>query len=347
MKAARLYAFKKPLVVEEVPEPKLLSEDGVIVRVSGAGLCHTDLSYMDGLLPDVRGRTAKFPYIMGHESSGYVYKVGGGVTGLKEGDAVLVYGAVGCGMCEFCKRGEENRCSEDPITIGLSPEYEGGFAEYMYVPSYRYLLKVKGDPTDLAPLTDAGLTAYRAVKKVRSHLNPGTFSIIFGIGGLGFYALQYMKLFGVSSIIAVDINDAKLAMAKKWGADYTFKFDDSALPGKISSITGKNGVNAIVDFVGINSTANLAMKVLSNDGIYVNIGLGGGSVTIPLIYLIHSESIVTGNMWGTYNELREVYNLAESGRVKSMVDRRKLGEINDAIADLRNGKLMGRAVITP
>jgi len=347
LKAARLYAFKKPLVVEEAPDPELMSDEGVIVRVSGAGLCHTDLSYMDGALPDVRGRTAKFPYIMGHESSGYVYKLGKGVTALNEGDSVLVYGAVGCGMCEFCKRGEENRCSNNPITIGLSPEYEGGFAEYMYVPSYRYLLKVRGDPTDLAPLTDAGLTAYRAVKKIRGHLNPGTFSIVFGVGGLGSYALQYMKLFGVSSIIAVDTNEDKLVMAKKWGADYALRFDDSALPGEIASITGKRGASAILDFVGINATANVAVRALSNDGIYVDIGLGGGSLTVPLMYLIHSESIITGNMWGTFNELREVYGLAESGAVKSMVDRRRLEGINDAIADLRGGKVMGRAVITP
>lgn len=347
MKAARLYEFKKPFIVEEAPEPEIKSENGVIVKVSGAGLCHTDISYMDGLLPDVRGKVAKFPYIMGHESSGYVYKMGEGVNGLREGDPVLVYGAVGCGMCEFCKNGEENRCSVNPMTIGLSPEFEGGFAEYMYVPSYRNLLKVEGNPTDLAPLTDAGLTAYRAVKKAVGYLRPGTFSLIIGIGGLGSYALQYMKLFGASKIIAVDVNQSKLEGALKLGASDSLNFNSNSIIEDMHSITEGSGFRAILDFVGTSMTAELAMKVISNGGVYVAIGLGGGTLTVPTINLIHTEAVITGNMWGSFNELREVYHLAHDGLVKSVLERRTLDEINQAFSDLREGRVQGRIVITP
>ncbi|MDG6932412.1 MAG: NAD(P)-dependent alcohol dehydrogenase [Nitrososphaerota archaeon] len=347
MKAARIYEFKKPFVIEDAPFPEIKSDEGVIVNVAGAGLCHTDISYMDGLLPDVRGKVAKFPYIMGHESSGYVYKVGDGVAGFHEGDPVLVYGAVGCGMCEFCKKGEENRCSVNPMTIGLSPEYEGGFAEFMYVPTYRNLVKVSGDPTDLAPLTDAGLTAYRAAKKVRSHLDPGTYALVFGVGGLGTYAIQYMKLFGAGSIIAIDTNDSKLEFALKLGADHALKFDSESIVEHVRGITGGRPVKAALDFVGINATANAAVKLISGDGIYVDIGLGGGTLSVPVIDLIHGELLITGNMWGTFNELRETYELVKSGKVNSILTRRKLEEINSVVSDMRNGRIVGRAVLTP
>jgi propanol-preferring alcohol dehydrogenase len=347
LQAARLHSYRNPLVIEQAAEPKLRSKEGVVLKVAGAGLCHTDLAYIDGLLPDVRGKSPNFPYIMGHENSGYVSEIGDSVTGFSKGDPILVYGAVGCGTCEFCRKGEEQRCSVNPITIGLSPEYEGGFAEYMYVPSYKYLLKVEGNPTDLAPLTDAGLTSYRASKRVRNYLTPGSFSLIIGMGGLGMYALQYLKLMGVSSIITLDVVESKLEMARSFGADLVLNSRDSSVLNEIDSFTKNKGVKVIMDFVGIEATASFAMKLLSNDGIYVDIGLGGGSLSVPLINLIHTEAVITGNMWGTFRELEEAYTLAKTGTIKSLVNKVKLAGINEAINDLRQGGTNGRIVVTP
>lgn len=346
MKAARLHEFGKPLQWDDVPMPELRTGSDVIVRMAAAGLCHTDLSVMDGTLPDIRGNFPKLPFILGHENAGYVHAVGDSVTALKVGDPVLVYGAWGCGTCAFCRRGEEQRCSKSPLTPGISPEYQGGFAEFMYVPSSRYLLKVEGNLEDLAPLTDAGLTSYRAAKRIRSHLSPGSFSLVIGAGGLGLYALQYLRLFGPTTVIAADVADNKLSLAESFGASITLNSRKDNPVERIASATGGRGVRSILDFVGTNETAALSMKVLSADGIYVDVGLGGGTLNVPLIDLIHSESQITGSMWGTYEELVEVYELLESGKVKSKVQKFKLSDINSAITQMRHGEVLGRAVLT-
>ncbi|MDG6988605.1 MAG: NAD(P)-dependent alcohol dehydrogenase [Nitrososphaerota archaeon] len=346
MKAARLHEFGKPLLWDDVPMPELRTGSDVVVRIAAAGLCHTDLSVMDRALPDIKGRFPPLPFILGHENAGYVHAVGDSVTGLKVGDPVLVYGAWGCGTCVFCRRGEEQRCPVSPLTPGISPEYQGGFAEFMYVPSSRYLLKVEGNMEDLAPLTDAGLTSYRAAKRVRSHLSPGSFSLVIGAGGLGLYALQYLRLFGSSTVIAADIADDRLALAESFGASVALNLSKGDPAERVASATGGRGVKSVLDFVGTSGTAALAMRVLSADGIYVDVGLGGGTLSVPLIDLIHSESLITGSIWGTYEELAEAYELLKSGKVKSTVQKFRLSDINSAIAQMRRGELLGRAVLT-
>lgn len=347
MKAARLWEFGKPLRLDEIPSPELKTGTDVVIKIAGAGLCHTDIACIDGTLADIRGKFPKLPFTLGHENAGYVQEVGKDVVEFKEGDAVLVYGARGCGVCEFCRRGETQRCNVNPITFGISPEYQGGFAEEMYVPSYENLLKVTGDPTELAPLTDAGLTAYRATRKVQKHLTPGSYSLVIGVGGLGLYAVQYLKLFGTSLVIAADLIEDKLELAMKYGADFALKADASDFSSRIDSITNMKGVKSVLDFVGNRESTQLAQRVLTNNAIYVDVGLGGGSLGVPLMYLIHSESVLTGSNWGTFNELKEVYELAKSGAIKSAVRRVDLSEINDAISLLRKGEIVGRAVLTP
>lgn len=345
MNAARLHEFGRPLQWDDVPTPELRTGSDVIVRMAAAGLCHTDISVIDGTLPDIKGRFPALPYILGHENAGYIHAVGDSVTGLKAGDPVLVYGAWGCGTCVFCRRGEEQRCPVSPLTPGISPEYQGGFAEFMYVPSSRYLLKVEGSMEDLAPLTDAGLTSYRATKRVRSHLSPGSFSLVIGTGGLGLYALQYLPLFGSSTVIAADVADRKLRLAENFGASVALNLREDNPVEKVASATGGRGVKSILDFVGTSATAALSMKVLSADGIYVDVGLGGGTLSVPLIDLVHSESSITGSIWGTYEELAEVYELVKSGKVKSTIQKFNLSDINSAITQMRNGELLGRAVL--
>lgn len=346
MKAARLVEYKKPLHLDDIPPPKLRTGADVIVKIAGAGICHTDLATIDGALPDLLGNMPELPLIMGHENAGYVYKIGDGVVGFKVGDPVLVYGGWGCGTCEFCRRGEEQRCRISPMLPGANKEYPGGFAEFLRVPSYKYLLKVEGDPTDLAPLADAGLTPYRAAKRVQRYLVPGSYSLVIGVGGLGFYALQYLNLLGNSSVIVTDLVESKLEFARKHGASFALKPGED-FSSQIDSFTNGHKVRAVLDFVGTDESAELAMKVLSEDAIYVDIGLGGGSLKIPLMDLIHGESVITGNIWGTFSELKEVYELSRAGAIKNIVRRKKLDEINDAISQMRKGEIPGRIVVVP
>ncbi|HLI46531.1 MAG TPA: NAD(P)-dependent alcohol dehydrogenase [Geobacterales bacterium] len=344
MKAARLHEFKKPLIIEEIDLPKIRDDEGVLIRIAGAGVCHTDLHISKG--EEELG--LKLPLILGHENAGYIYETGSNVENFKKGDPVIVYGAWGCKNCEFCRRGEENLCDE-MRGPGLS-EFQGGYAEFMYVPSYRYLIKVDEDPTFLAPLTDAGLTSYRAVKKARNFLKPGDFALILGIGGLGMFGLSYAKILGNSYLIAADVIDEKLKISENLGADFTVntKHIESAIK-EIMRITNKKGCRVILDFVGSDSTIKLALECLSKEGIYIVVGVGGGRIRDFLASNLLSEAIITGNIWGSYNELVEVYNIykAKKLRLEGLIKIRRLEEINEVFEEMNRGSLIGRVVLKP
>ena len=216
MKAARLHQYNQSLQIDEVdlPTPK---GEGVIVKVGGAGVCHSDIHFMKGEWKDVL--SVKLPLTVGHETAGYVEEMGESVHDFSKGDAVAVFGGWGCGICQACKSGDEQLCNT-PRWPGLS-QYDGGYAEYLHVPSYRFLVKADGlDPKNIAPLTDAGLTPYRAVKKVRHLLNPNTYTLLFGVGGLGCYAIQYLKLLSPTNVITVVRSEDKAKLAKEMGSDF-------------------------------------------------------------------------------------------------------------------------------
>src|SRR5690606_7873796 len=224
MLSARIHQYQQPLVVENVPKPSNVQGEAVLVRVGAAGLCHSDLHLIDGDWKDAI--PLELPKIPGHENAGWVEDVGDRVPeGLvSEGELVAVFGGWGCGICTFRKQGDAQLCVA-PQWPGLS-QHDGGFSEYMVVPSYRFLVKISGKsgltPEELAPLTDAGLTPYRAVKKVSHMLRPGTSIAVFGMGGLGTYGIQYARLLAPhSTVIAVDRKDERLNLAKNFGADQT------------------------------------------------------------------------------------------------------------------------------
>jgi len=351
MVSARIHEYQKPLVIESIPRPINIHGESVLVKVGAAGLCHSDLHLING-----EWRNAipiDLPKTPGHENAGWVEEIGDTVPdGLfRRGDLVAIFGGWGCGVCTFCKSGDEQLCVA-PQWPGLS-QRNGGYSEYILVPSYRFLVKVpeKGrlTPQELAPLTDAGLTPYRAVKKVRHLLGPGTSIAVVGIGGLGSYGIQYARLLGPNSkVIAVDRDDKKLGLAENFGADRTLNSATSKdIRNEVAQLTEGRGADVVIDTVGADNTIKDSVKMLAKGGALVVVGLFGSQIRMPLMPAIINEYKVIASLWGNYNELREVIELASQRKVKHAYQSFPLAEINQAIDLLRNGKIMGRAVIVP
>jgi propanol-preferring alcohol dehydrogenase len=244
-------------------------------------------------------------------------------------------------MCQFAK------------WPGLS-EYDGGFSEYLLVPSYKFLVKAGNQetslkPEELAPLTDAGLTPYRAIKKVRHILGPNKNIAIIGIGGLGFYATQYAGILGSgATVLAIDRSEDKLALAKKVGADFTFNISNlEGIRDNIDDVTNGQGIDVVLDSVGLESTINMAANILNKNGAIVVVGLFGNEIRTPLFQTVIKEFQIFGSLWGNYNELCEVIELAKKGKIKHYIHKFSLSKVNDAIDLLHTGNISGRAVITP
>ena len=338
MKAARLHALRQPLRIDEVTTP-VVARDEVLIRIAGAGICHSDLHIRSGEFPLPPG--FDLPLTLGHENAGYVEAVGPDVTSIRRGDAVAVWGGRGCGSCRICRQGDEQCCN---MALWVAA---GGYAELMHVPSERFLIPLDGlDPVAAAPLADAGLTPYRAIKKVLPHLYPGAAVVVVGIGGLGHMALQILKAVAPSTrIIAVDVARDRLDAALALGAsDAVDAGGDPA--GEIMRLTGGEGAQAVIDLVGSDATLRTAAGAVGRMGIIVVVGLGGG--TLPYSFLgVRAECTVTCSYWGSYNEFREVLALARGGHIRPVVRRYPLEQVNEALDSLERGEVHGRAVITP
>lgn len=217
MQAARLHAYGKPMVIEDVPKPTP-GPGQVVIRVEGAGFCHSDLHIISGdiqILP-------RMPMTLGHENAGTVAAIGAGVHAAKEGDRVAVYGGWGDGFCDYCAAGEENLCPTMQW-VGLS-QHEGGYAEYLLVPHERYLVRLHTLETEVAaPLTDAALTPYRAVTRALPSVTPDYPVLVIGCGALGQFGVKILRLLSGAEIIAVDLDDKKLTTARESGATHTIK----------------------------------------------------------------------------------------------------------------------------
>ncbi len=223
MKAARLYeydpAMNVQLKIENVKSPTIMGPNDVIVKVGAAGLCRTDLHIIEGVWKDIMDQGGNLlPYIMGHENAGWVEDVGSNVTSVKHGDTVICHPHRTCGICLSCRYGDDMHC-EHSLFPGLG--LDGGFAEY-FLTSERSLIKLNPNitPLDVAPMADAGITAYRAAKKAAKSLRPGAYCVIVGVGGLGHIALQCLHEISGCRIIAVDREPAARQLCKDLGADF-------------------------------------------------------------------------------------------------------------------------------
>jgi NAD+-dependent secondary alcohol dehydrogenase Adh1 len=336
VKAALLREYHQPLELVDRPVPELAHPNDVLVRVGGAGVCATDLHAIDGLM-EPAGVT--LPRVLGHENAGWVEEVGTGVSTVAKGDAVLVYPPYSCGLCVACRRGNDMHCERHQFT-GLS--VDGGFAEYVLV-SERSLVALPdgADPAVVAPHADAGLTAYHAMKRLAHLAVPGTTAAVIGVGGVGHIALQLIRELGSGAVIAVDIDERRRRLAVELGADEVVASADA-----VREATNGRGADLIFDFVGTDETHADSLAMLARGGTYSVIGYGG-TISVPSPALVVAEHAVVGNLVGTWIDLWELLQLHAAGRITVKTETHLLEDVNDVLGKLRDGEVMGRAVLVP
>jgi len=350
MKAARIIRPKEPLAIENVQTPKPKGTQ-ILIKVVSTGVCHSDLHLWEGgyagpagIIMKVEDRGVKFPLIPGHEVAGTVESFGEDVEGFRTEEKVLVYPWIGEGLCPACRVGEENLCDK-PRSLGVYQD--GGYAEYVLVPHYKYLVKTGEQGMDaVASLACSGLTAFSAIKN--ASVKPEEFLVIVGAGGLGLMGVQIAKALTNSTVAVLDLDDKRLEEARKLGADHTINSLNKDPVKEIKDLTNDLGADAIVDFVNASKTVSTDINLLRKRGRLVLVGLFGGSVELNLALMPLRAFKIIGSYTGKYTDLVELVSLAKKGVIKSVVSRRfKLEEANDALAQLKEGKIIGRAVIAP
>jgi propanol-preferring alcohol dehydrogenase len=351
MRAARIHRFNQPLELDELPVPEAGSNQ-VLLKVAGAGMCRSDYQLLDGYFR--QGLPVELPFIPGHEVAGYIAAFGADVpksAGLAEGDLVVVDPNWGDGTCRQCHEGKEQLCSGGQL-VGFGPN--GGFAEYMLAP-YDHVISVADQPGAapeyLAPLTDAGLTPYRGMKKLQAagKLGAGRTVVVNGIGGLGSYGVQYARLLGAgATVLGFARSDEKLAVAMENGAHHTVNVRDKTVEdveNELEDLTGRRSVDAVLDCAGSSESLGLAAAILATEGALSQVGLMGQRVELPLFPFVNGEKSYFGSFWGTHNELEEVLTLAGQGLIKHNVVPVKLDDVNENLEALGRGEIVGRAVI--
>lgn len=342
MRAVRFVEVGRPAEIVDLPKPSP-GPGQVLIRVAGAGVCHSDLHVLD------HGLGIAGPFTLGHENAGWIEALGQGVTGWQEGQAVAVYGPWGCGMCHSCQTSAENYCERHASisTYGGGLGSDGGMADYMIVPSSRLLVALgELDPVTTAPLSDAALTPYHAIKTALPLLTPDASVLVLGVGGLGHMAVQILRALTPARLIAGDIDDAKLAHARELGAAHTVNTREKSAVAEIAELVGERGVAVALDFVGAQTTIDLATGVVGRNSRVTVVGLGGGTVHYGADNPPYGTQ-VTIPYWGSRTELMEVIALAQSGAISATVQTFPLDLANDVYQKLRDGKIHGRAVLVP
>jgi propanol-preferring alcohol dehydrogenase len=351
MKAARIVKLNEPLQVQELqtPTPK---DSQILVKVQSTGVCHSDVHVWEGYYEGIGGqqlkttdRGVKYPLTPGHEIAGIVDSLGEQVEGFSKNEKVLVYPWIGEGMCPACKIGQENLCDK-PRSLGIYND--GGYAEYVLVPNYKYLVKI-GDDMDTdttAPLSCAGLTAYGAVKN--ANLKPDHNVVIVGTGGLGLMAIQLTKALTASRVIAMDLDDKKLEVAKNEGADIIVNSKKEDPVKAVMDLTDRLGADAVIDFVNATKSVETDMQFLRRRAKLVLVGLFGGELKLSLVTMPTRAYSLIGSYTGSLDDLVELVSLAERGVIKPVVSSRfKLNQAGEALQMLKDGKIVGRGVINP
>ncbi|MEO8274071.1 MAG: NAD(P)-dependent alcohol dehydrogenase [Chloroflexota bacterium] len=340
MKAARLHAYGELPVVEEIAEPVVAGPFDVVVRVGGAGLCRTDLHVVDGVFAYL---SKALPYVLGHETAGWVHEVGAGVIDFQPGDPVILHPYVTCGFCPGCRRGEDQFCERFKF---MGAMVDGGFAEFVATTA-RSLVKLGplAVPAEVVGLADGGLAAYRAVKRSVTSLPPGSVVVVIGAGGLGHIAIQALRAMTPAEVVAVDRSAEALALARTVGAHRVILADGTHVKA-VRETTGGRGADVVLDFVGDGTTPGDALGMLAPRGTYVVVGYGG-KLEVPTADLVVGEVSIVGSLIGTHAELVELVALAERSLVTVTTRTYPLDAIGDAMEDLRQGRIQGRAVILP
>ncbi len=351
MKSYRLKHFGRPLEFEEQEIPKPRGGE-VLVKITAVGMCHSDLHLCDGgydlghgnrLL--VKDRGVSLPLTLGHEAVGQAVELGPQAQEITLGRYYLVYPWIGCGECRMCIDGYENLCNE-PRSLGIYRD--GGYADHMLVPHSRYLLDIKGlDAVSAAPYACSGLTAYTALRKAGPLLESEPI-VIIGAGGLGLMSIGLLKALDGFGAIVIDIDEHKRTAALAAGA--ILAVDGATPEDALAQITGQIGglAHVVIDFVGSEHTAKLAFQCLAKGGKIVCVGLFGGSAPWSLPTIALRAATIQGNYVGTLRELKELLDLVHRKHVAPIpITRAPLGCANEMLQRLREGRVMGRVVLTP
>ncbi len=341
MKAVRVHDYETEPMVEEVPDPRVSGPFDVLVKIGAAGVCRTDLHVIEGQWADKM--TPQLPYIIGHENAGWVHEVGSAVTNVQPGDPVILHPLVTCGLCRACRAGDDVHCARSEFP-GMSRD--GGMAEYMLT-NARAVVKLGQDlrPADVAALADAGLTAYHAVRKAVPMLYPGSFVVAIGAGGLGHIGIQCLAAMTTAEIIVIDLSEDTLTFARQLGAHHAVRADADPVQA-VQDITGGHGAQVVIDFVGEQGAEHQGLAMLREAGSYFTVGYGG-AINSPTIDIVSREINIIGNLVGSYNDLEELMALTAQGKVRLHTTNYALDAANDALDDLDNGRLQGRAILIP
>jgi NAD+-dependent secondary alcohol dehydrogenase Adh1 len=341
MKAVRLGKYDTTPELVDVAEPKVESPLDVIVKIGGAGVCRTDLHIIEGQWAEKSG--VELPYTLGHENAGWVAEVGSAVSNVAVGDPVILHPLATCGLCRACRDGDDVHCAE-AVFPGISAD--GGYAELLRT-NARAVVKLDPSlaPADVAALADAGLTAYHAARKAAKVLRPGEKVVVIGAGGLGHIGVQALKALTPAELIVVDRSKAALGLAKELGAEHTVEADGNQVEA-VLELTGGEGAEAVVDFVGEGGAVEDGIAVLRRAGNYYVVGYGGNLV-VPTIDVISTEINFIGNLVGSYNDLAELMVLAAQGKVTLHTSTYPLADYAKALEDLDRGQVRGRAILVP
>jgi alcohol dehydrogenase, propanol-preferring len=351
MQAARIVEVNEPLEVTQLETPKPKGSQ-VLIKVESSGVCHSDIHLWEGGYEGIGGqllkttdRGVKYPLTPGHEIAGIVDSLGEETEGFTKNEKVLVYPWIGEGVCPACRIGQENLCDK-PRSLGVYRD--GGYAEYVLVPSYKYLLRIDDgmDTNASATLSCSALTAYGAVKN--TNLKPNDNVVIIGSGGLGLMAVQLAKAITGAKIIATDLDDEKLRVAKKNGADNVINSKKEDPVKAVLELTDKMGADAVIDFVNASKTVETDMQLLRRRARVVLVGLFGGELKLSLVTMPTRAYKLIGSYTGTLSDMVELVSLATRGVINPVVsDTFKLNQATEALSKLKDGKIIGRAVINP
>jgi propanol-preferring alcohol dehydrogenase len=351
MEAARIIEPNESLQIQQLDTPKPKGSQ-VLVKVNSSGVCHSDIHLWQGGYEGPGGqflktteRGVKYPLTPGHEIAGTIESMGDEAEGFSKNQKVIVFPWIGEGLCPACRIGQENLCDK-PRSLGIYTD--GGYAEYVLIPSHKYLVKLD-EHMDLdvsATLSCSALTAYGAVRNAA--LNPYDNLVVVGAGGLGLMAIQLAKSVTGAKIIAMDLDDNKLNVAKKNGADDIINSKKEDPTKAIMELTDKMGADAVIDFVNASKTAEIDMQLLRRRGKLVLVGLFGGELKLNLVSMPTRAYKIIGSYTGSITEMVELVSLAKRGVIRPVVSERfRLNQATDALRMLKDGKIIGRGVINP
>jgi NAD+-dependent secondary alcohol dehydrogenase Adh1 len=340
MRAMVLERFGDPLQPKKVPVPRL-EADEALVQVTACGLCGTDLKISGGRLDGT-----PLPLIMGHEPAGEVVEVGSAVTHVRVGDHVAVHFYVSCGACEFCRTNRDSLCINLIGRLGF--ELDGGFAEYFKIPAHNLFPISPAVPAEqVAVLADCVSTVWHAVQR-RAKVQPGQNAVVMGAGGLGVHAIQVLRLSGLRTI-AVDIAPEKLEFAQQWGASEVIDARDEDVAARVLELTDGMGADTVLEFVGLPGVIETDLCFLRRGGVLVLVGYAPGQpFQAESTDVVLTEKRIIGSRASSKQDLVDVIRLVEQGKITPLVTQRfQLEEVNEALAALRVGKILGRAVVIP